>query len=220
MGVVLKDGMQNPGAVAFCEALTDGRLRLGQTLTQNELGEVLGLTLARVRDVVVLLEAEGLVEVRKRVGLTIFYPDVNFVGNTFQLRGILEREGLRKFSETVTQSWIDYMLDEHDKIVELVKSCTEAGQYAREMRALERKFHDSFVTALNNEHITKLHGSNSQKMYLLRLLNPEAVGPRNSLISMSEHLEILRALQQRDADAAILGLDRHLKGVLHRILTH
>ncbi len=212
--------MESPGCLAFFDALVDGRLRLGQTLTQTDLGDVLGLTLSRVREVAVLLEAEGLVESRKRVGLTIFYPNVHFVGNTFQFRGILEREGLRKFAEIVTDEWLVRMNAEHDRIIGFVRQNPVPKVYMLPVKELERAFHDSFVRALNNDRIDMNHRRNSQMMYLLRLLNPEAVGPTSTVRSMNEHVEVLRALENRDGEAAAEALDRHLKGVLHRILTH
>ncbi len=46
-----------------------------------------------MRETTTLLAAEGLIKVRRKVGITIFYPDMKFVGNTFQLRGCWKRRG-------------------------------------------------------------------------------------------------------------------------------
>ena len=81
-GKSLNGGIDNSGYHAFFEALIEGRLRLGQTLKQEELGAILGLSLSPMRETTTLLEAEGMITVRRKVGITIFYPDMNFVGNT------------------------------------------------------------------------------------------------------------------------------------------
>lgn len=216
----MNGGMENPGSQAFFAALIDGRLKLGQTITQDELCQVLGLTLSRVRELTVLLEAEGLIQVKKRVGLTIFYPDVRFVGNTFQYREILECEGLRRFADTVTAEWTNRMLSEHRDIIEFVKLNPDPLIYAGPVTALESDFHGSFIEAFANDQISINYARNSQKMYLLRLLNPDAVGPTNTIKSMQEHIEVVDALSRRDAGAAVEALQRHMKNVLHRILTH
>jgi len=166
-----------------------------------------------------LLEAEGLITVRRKVGITIFYPDVKFVGNCFQFRGLLEREGLRKFAQTVTPAWIDAMRAEHVGIIDFVRQTNDMERYRVPVKLLERKFHDTFVAAFENDQITVNYARLTQKMYLLRLHNLNAVGPANTVTSMEEHLVIVDALKAGDVDAACDGLDRHLQGVLHRVLT-
>lgn len=212
---------RNSSALAiFFDALIDGRLLLGQTLTQDELGIIIGLGLSRMREVSVLLEAEGLIEIRKKRGLTIFYPDVKFVGGTFQYREILEREGLRRFVEAADEAWIERMRRRHDDIIAFVQDRPDPQTYRLPVRDLEAEFHGAFIAALGNEQVTVNYHRNSQKMYLLRLLNPDAVGPKNTVKSMREHQAVLEAIAERDEVAAVDALQRHINGVLHRILTH
>lgn len=212
-------GIENPGYVAFVEALLDGRLTLGQTLKQEELCEILGMSLSPVRETTTLLEAEGLITVRRRIGITIFYPDVKFVGNTYQLRGILEREGLAKFARTVGRSWIAKARADHEAIIAYVEAVADPAIYREPMRQLEWAFHNSFIGALDNQQIAVIYERLHQKMFLLRLVNLDSVGPANTVKSMREHLAIVDALERRDTQGAIDALDQHLKGVLHRVLT-
>jgi DNA-binding GntR family transcriptional regulator len=215
----MKGEIDNAGYVAFFDALIDGRLKLGQTITQDELCGVLGLSLSPMRETTTLLEAEGLITVRRKVGITIFYPDVKFVGNCFQFRGLLEKEGLRKFGRMVSPSWIETMRRDHLEIIDFVTRSNDVNVYRVPMRKLERRFHDTFVDAFDNDQIRVNYARLSQKMYLLRLTNPEAVDPTNTNTSMREHLEVIDALAAADIEGAVEALDRHLKGVLHRVLT-
>lgn len=215
----MNEGIDNAGYVAFVDALLDGRLKLGQTLRQEELCAVLGISLSPIREATTLLEAEGLITVRKRLGITIFYPDVRFVGNTFQFRGILEREGLIKFARTVDGKWIRQTRASHARIIEFVTRARDPSDYREPMRVLEQDFHGSFIAAFDNSQINMSYARLMQKMFLIRLINMEAVSPANSIQSMQEHLAIIDALEQRDAETAAAALDKHLKGVLHRVLT-
>ena len=88
--------VENASYAAFFDALLDGRLALGQTLTQDALCAVLDTSLSPLRETLTLLEADGLISIRRRIGVTIFYPDVAFVRSTFQFRGMIEREAIRK----------------------------------------------------------------------------------------------------------------------------
>jgi DNA-binding GntR family transcriptional regulator len=216
----LDGGIENAGYHAFFEALIEGRLRLGQTLKQEELGAVLGLSLSPMRETTTLLEAEGMITVRRKVGITIFYPDMNFVGNTFQFRGLLEKEGLRKFATMVTPDWIARMRQGHERIMAFVREVNDLNIYRIPVKQLEREFHESFIAAYGNNHLNMVYARLVQKMYLIRLHNLDAVGPIHTITSMREHLDIIDGLAAGDVESAISALDRHLKGVLHRTLTY
>jgi DNA-binding GntR family transcriptional regulator len=215
----MRGEIENAGYQAFFDALVDGRLKLGQTLTQDELCQILGISLSPMRETTTLLEAEGLISVRRKVGITIFYPDVKFVGNCFQFRGLLEKEGLRKFAQTVRPEWVAAMRAEHAGIIDFVRRVNEMDAYRVPVKKLERRFHDTFVDAFDNDQIRVNYARLTQKMYLLRLHNPNAVGPTNTVTSMEEHVDIIDALGVGDVDGAVEALERHLQGVLHRVLT-
>lgn len=215
----MRGEIENAGYQAFFDALIEGRLQLGQTLTQDELCRILGISLSPMRETTTLLEAEGLISVRRKVGITIFYPDVKFVGNCFQFRGLLEKEGLRKFAQSVRRDWIDMIRSEHTAIIDFVRQVNDLEAYRIPVKKLERRFHDAFVDAFDNDQIRVNYARLTQKMYLLRLHNLNAVGPANTVTSMEEHLDIIDALGVGDVDGAVEALERHLQGVLHRVLT-
>lgn len=215
----MNGGIDNAGYNRFFEALIEGRLRLGQTLRQEELGEILGLSLSPMRETTTLLEAEGMITVRRKVGITIFYPDMRFVGNTFQLRGLLEKEGLRKFARSVSRDWIARMRQEHAAIIAFVEANPDMSAYRLPVKKLESAFHESFVDAFGNDQVDTIYARLTQKMYVIRLHNLHAVGPANTVQSMREHLDVIDALDAGRAEEAVEALDRHLKGVLHRVLT-
>lgn len=213
-------GIDNIGYNAFFEALIEGKLQLGQTLKQEELGAILGLSLSPMRETTTLLEAEGMITVRRKVGITIFYPDMDFVGNTFQFRGLLEKEGLRKFATTMPADWTRSMRAEHERIMDYVREVNDLNTYRIPVKELERRFHESFINAYGNSQLSMTYARLLQKMYLIRLHNLDAVGPIHTVTSMREHLAIIEGLEANDVEAAIDALDRHLKGVLHRTLTY
>jgi DNA-binding GntR family transcriptional regulator len=216
----LSSGIDNAGYHAFFEALVDGRLKLGQTLKQEELGEILGLSLSPMRETTTLLVAEGMIKVRRKVGITIFYPDMKFVGNTFQLRGLLEKEGLRKFATIVTPAWLQRMRSEHERIMAYVREVNDLNVYRIPVKALEREFHETFINVYANDQISMIYARLVEKMYLIRLHNLDAVGPVHTITSMQEHLAVIDCLEAGDIEGAIDALDRHLIGVLHRTLTY
>ncbi len=59
MGVGMRGDIDNAGYIAFFDALLERRLKLGQTLKQEELGDILGQSLSPMRETTTLLEAEA-----------------------------------------------------------------------------------------------------------------------------------------------------------------
>ncbi|MBN9303802.1 MAG: hypothetical protein BGO82_15625 [Devosia sp. 67-54] len=208
----------HPGYAAFFAALVERRISLGQTLRQDELCDILGISLSPMREATTLLEAEGLLTVRRRIGITIFYPDVQFVRETFQFRGMLEREGLRRFARTAPAGWVARNRKAHDDIIAFVTEVDDEKRYRAPVRALESEFHGSFIGAFGNAEMASVYARLQRKMYLLRLINPEAVNTGSTIKAMREHVAIIDAVEARAPDAAADALDRHLQGVLHRVL--
>ncbi|HVY51047.1 MAG TPA: GntR family transcriptional regulator [Devosia sp.] len=219
MPVADGDADLSEGYHAFFDALLERRLTLGQTLRQDELCEILGVSLSPMREAMTLLQSEGLITVRKRIGVTIFYPDVKFVRETFQFRGFLEREGLRRFARSAPREWVAAARRAHREMVAFVKDVDDEKKYRQPVRALESEFHGRFIGAFDNSEASAIYARLQRKMYLLRLINPEAVGTASTVQAMREHMAIIDAVEQRAPDAAAEALDRHLQGVIHRVLS-
>jgi DNA-binding GntR family transcriptional regulator len=212
------DPTGNPSYWRFFEALLDGRLRLGQTITQDDLCRILDTSLSPLRETVTLLAAEGLVHVRRRVGVTIFYPDVAFVRSTFQFRGLIEREGVRKLAVTADPDWIDALEARHRRVMAEVERVPSPSSYAAEVRKIEHVLHGTIAASFGNLLIREVHDRLTRKLILLRLLNPSSANAEATIASLTEHLRILDALRRRDPDEAAVALERHLGGVIHRTL--
>jgi len=208
----------DPGYWRFYAALLDGRLKLGQTLTQDALCDTLGMSLSPLRETMILLAAEGLIDIRKRVGVTILYPDVAFVRTHFQFRGLIERESLRKLADIVDDDWLDTMQDAHVAMKARVAAAAQPADYEYAMRHLEQRLHGHFVAAFDNPYMADVHGKLMRKLYLLRLLYPIGASQKATIRSLEEHVEILSHLRRRDGQSAAAALDRHLGGVFHRTL--
>src|SRR6478735_97224 len=99
----------NEGYRRFREAMQSGKLQAGMVVTQNELCDLLGLSLSPLRDTLVLLEEFGLVEIKPRTGIRIVYPEIAFIRENFQFRIMIEDYALRSFGNTVTEAWLENM---------------------------------------------------------------------------------------------------------------
>jgi len=147
------EGTIHPVYFAFCSALVDGRLNLGQTLKQVELCKVLGVSMTPLREGLTILQAEGLVRTKKRLGIEIFYPDVKFVSDSFQFRELLEVEGVRRLAASTPKGWAEAMRAEHLNVIEVVKELKEPSKFTDIVLDLEHKFHEDIVKTFQNHQI-------------------------------------------------------------------
>ena len=106
----------------------------------------------------------------------------------------------------------------HDDILAFVADVDDEKLYRGPVRALEAEFHGSFIGAFGNAEVASVYARLQRKMYLLRLINPEAVNTNSTLKAMREHVAIIDAVEARSPEAAADALNRHLQGVLHRVL--
>ena len=96
--------------------MQEGRLQPGMIVTQNELCAILGISLTPLRETLVLLEEFGLVEVKRRAGIQIVYPEVAFIRENYQFRSVIELHAIRAFLPRAGRQWLADMRARHQGV--------------------------------------------------------------------------------------------------------
>ena len=96
--------------------MQEGRLQPGMIVTQNELCAILGISLTPLRETLVLLEEFGLVEVKRRAGIQIVYPEVAFIRENYQFRSVIELHAIRAFLPRAGRQWLADMRTRHQGV--------------------------------------------------------------------------------------------------------
>ncbi len=89
---------QRPSEV-IREAIIDGRLAPGQRLKEEELARELGISRTPVREALLILESEGLVESIPKRGATVRSYAVDDLDDLYQLRALLEGYAARRAAD-------------------------------------------------------------------------------------------------------------------------
>src|SRR5918994_7649165 len=95
------------------EAIIDGRLAPGQRLKEEELARELGMSRTPVREALLMLQSEGLVESIPRRGATVRSYAVGDLDDVYQLRALLEGYAARRAAGRISA----------DDVVRLEQSC-------------------------------------------------------------------------------------------------
>ena len=209
----------NAGYTSFCKALIDNRLNAGMTLTQGQLSDVLGISLSPLRETLVLLEEYGLVEIKPRAGIRIFYPDVSFIRQNMQFRTMIEEFALPVFIRNISQNWA---IDMRTKHIEIQNEWLAAKQERDDLiesksQHLDRLFHANFVEALGNDSIKDTHERIGHNVFLAQKVHQTSFGKSHYLDTIKEHLLVIDAIEDGDANSAVAALGGHFRSAAHRL---
>ena len=206
----------NEGYRRFRSAMQDGHLQAGMVVTQNELCDLLGLSLSPLRETLVLLEEFGLVEIKPRTGIRIVYPEVKFIRENYQFRIMIEIYALRSFGDTVTEEWLANMRESHEACR---RNLTDGGVFEEaQLRflALDSRMHREIVEALDNRSILDTHQRLQDNIRMAQQVHRRP-GFRSALLeTIDEHLRVITCLERHDIDGAVEAIEAHFRASTHR----
>ncbi|MDB5539489.1 MAG: hypothetical protein JWQ89_1216 [Devosia sp.] len=206
----------NEGYRRFREAMQAGTLEAGMVVTQNELCDVLGLSLSPLRETLVLLEEFGLVEIKPRAGIRIVYPEVAFIRENYQFRIMIEIYALRSFSDTVTAEWLAGMRQSHEECRRLLAGGGPVEEAQAAFLALDGRMHHEIVASLGNRAILDTHMRLQENIRMAQRVHRRP-GFRGYLIdTIDEHMQVIAALEQRDLAGAVAAMEAHFRASTHR----
>jgi DNA-binding GntR family transcriptional regulator len=203
--------MAQPAASTPAYAILRDRLR-GEILsgdwvpgTHRTLGTIAtahGVSISPVREALLSLAGEGLVQMREHRGAVVPVLDAKLFDNLYDLRGALQALLARRAAERATEVQITGMA-RHEQ------AYAEAADRADAVAALEANeaFHDALEDAADNPQATALYKSRSAFVNAARLRL--GFGSGRMAEAAAQHRAILAAIRARDAEAAAVSAFNH-----------
>lgn len=207
---------RNVGYERFRAALLDGSIRLGSTLTQADLCDLLGMSLSPMRETMTLLQEEGLITVRKRAGVQVFSPDIDFFRANFQMRILLEKEAVKRFARNASLELLDSLIERHEACLADLRQAHDAMDFVVPVAELENAFHLTIIDSVANPVISEAHMRAYSNTRLFRLAHPVPYALETQSSALREHVDVLRRARERDASGAHDALDVHFRAVMNR----
>lgn len=202
----------------FKECLFTRRLTLGTVVSQAELVTLLDVPLTPLRDAVQRLHTEGLVEVMPRSGIRILKPDMELIRHTYQLRMMIEREGIRRYVEVCTAALLADWQAQHARVEQALADGLGQPAIGALAQELDARFHYAVVASLKNPIIDEVYRQTRDRIVLIRLDQSYVLSPPLIRATMEEHRRVLTALAAHDRDAAARAMDEHLTASMHRAM--
>ncbi|MEM6727627.1 MAG: GntR family transcriptional regulator [Pseudomonadota bacterium] len=192
------------------DALLTRRIRPGHLVSQREISEITGATLPAVREALKWLEAENVVRLIPKRGVSIREVTRKEVEDAYDLRILIEMQAVGPFTRAADPGELANMRQETQDLIASTASDADAilDQFSRRV-ALDALLHRRIVAALDNQLISDVHQSIETVMLLARLSLPpqfHADGP-----AFSEHLSLIQKVEERDEAGARAALLSHLE---------
>lgn len=195
---------------ALRRAIIEQALPPGTKLPEDEIGGEFGMSRTLARATLQKLEAEGLVETRRKRTATVAKPTLQEARQIFEVRRVLEREAVRRLASR-WQPEFGAALEGHIREEE---EAVAAGREALSIR-LAGEFHTRLSALAGNTLLAKYMGELVSRCSLILAVFGR---PHSSECGIAEHRAIVAALRRRDADAAIALMDAHVGSVEGRAL--
>jgi DNA-binding GntR family transcriptional regulator len=184
-------------------AIMDGRLEPGHRLKEEELARELGISRTPVREALLFLQAEGLVESAPNRGATVRSYEPEEIEDMYDLRALLEGHAARRSAMRISQAEVRRLHESNERFALL-----EVGDDVTELIAENLVFHNAILEAAGSERL----GQMVRKVIELPLVYKSFYwySPEQKHMSGHYHEQLAIALEARDAERAELVMKEHV----------
>ena len=209
----------------LAKAIADGKYELGQRLpSERELAQTFGVSRPTVREAIIALELDGLVEVR--LGSGVYVMNQHPPSGTERAKDIGPFELLeaRRVIEGEVCALAALRIDDAQlkELSELIVEMRDDNRHNEILMSEEadRRFHELIATSTQNSGLIAA----VQMMWDARARSPQSHSlddkgrARGLKPPIEEHAAILRALKKRDPEAARAAMHEHITRVIDDML--
>ncbi|WP_166397665.1 GntR family transcriptional regulator [Rubrobacter marinus] len=187
------------------QAIIDGLYAPGERLREEKLAADLDISPTPIREALLILEAQGLVETWPRRGATVVELTRDDIIDIYRIRNVLEPFATRAAMERLTP------YDRGRLLLDLRETHREWADALREDRLepvprLNWHFHHLIYSAANSSHLVETIERLWNKLphYWLRSI------PGRAKWAFDQHDEIIAAVEVGDSDVAGKAMSRHI----------
>jgi DNA-binding GntR family transcriptional regulator len=196
------------------QAIIDGRLPPGRRLKEEELARELGISRTPVREALLMLHAEGLVDNAPNRGAAVRSHSVEDLDDLYQLRALLEGYSTRRAATRLTDDEIHELRESCERFNDLLATDADMSDLVHE----NLHFHQLILESAGSPRLIAL----VRQVIELPLVYRSYVwySPEQQRISGHYHVQITRALESRDAERAELVMKEHVFEARDLLLAH
>jgi len=176
--------------------IIDRKFLPGDKIPQEKLARELGISRTPLVSAIKYLEHEKLVEAKPRRGYFVRFFSMREMVSIFELREVLEGLAARRAARHISDSQIDRL----NKFFQQFDPSSDISDY-KAYSIEDRSFHNFVVDVAAKEFLKSILQTYNIISFSYQVVSSEGlVRPPNETIH--EHLSVIRAISEKDSDAA------------------
>ena len=168
-------------------------LKPGELLSESELAKRLNVSRTPIREVLIKLKAEKLIEVKPQAGTYVSLIDWNLIEEAIFIRYNLEKEALKEACEKFSED----TLMEMEKCLFAQKLVAQKGDNLLEFHNLDKEFHKLIFIGCHKINIWESIMKISTHYNRMRLLSERKT---DKALLVKQHEEMLSIIKNKDLD--------------------
>lgn len=190
--------------------IVEGKLEPSQKLRDKDLAIELGVSRTPIREALLRLECEGLVQTKANSSTIVCPIDLHDAFNLYAIVITLEQLALRQAFNGINPTIIKQMQKINEQLLQAIKS-NDPPLAAK----LDDDFHAIYIQLSGNSELSQVLLGIKQKLKRLEIYYFDRI--KDSHNSYQEHLYIIEALQKRDLELALESLEVNWRASFSRI---
>ena len=188
--------------VEIRERLLDGRLKPGEAIRPDVIGDELGVSAVPVREALRILEGEGQVHYRPHRGYLVTELGIEDLKEIYRIRELLEAEAVRR----AVPQFGDKDLERMRAALEEMES---AGDDIVRLTTANRQFHFTLLEAARMPHLNRMVTWLWDVSEPCHYRSPHFMRAENRVRIDKEHRKIIDAVAAGDVERIIEELSEH-----------
>jgi DNA-binding GntR family transcriptional regulator len=188
-------------------SIMNNEVKPGDCLSENALSQTMGMSRTPIREAFKVLASEGLIEIHNGVGAFVKYITVKEIHDIFEVRSALECTAVNSALDRITDSELEILEQDWLKMKSEVLSGTPIGWDV--LSEYDYRLHEFLVKKCDNDYIIDI--IDNSRMKITRFQKISAVSLGNEIDTINQHLELIRLMKSRDADALKKELIAHIQ---------
>lgn len=184
--------------------IIDGDMKLGEALSENVLAAQLGISKTPVREALLQLKLEGLVDIQPQRGSFVFTMNPKEMEEFCEYRIILETAALRSAIENDEEGLLVALEQRAKKMLKAMEE-NDLATYRR----IDTDYHRQILQRAQNSYLLSAHAQLELKIQALRAHVSQR--DRTLEVSLAEHFNIIKLLKANEKAKALTMLANHIR---------
>jgi DNA-binding GntR family transcriptional regulator len=179
-------------------------LRPGDVISEAQIAKNLGIGRTPAREALLLLEKEGLIEIKENVGFTVRKFGLEEIEEYRLIRTLVEEYAISKAIQRITKAELEALRENLKKL----KECTRDGNLLNAVK-YESEFHEIIYRAARSDVVREtISGLNSKFLWI----RAAALSKKGTVAQCAaQHSLILEEIEKKDIGKAKRHMRQHLK---------